>query len=204
MRRCSTKQQSAHLLSSVSLSLLLFLPPAYLAVRASPPANASTALSGKVIELQLAAPSYIASTQAVLDFETGVVLQMPTNIWMDGFFNPRPRYDWMKKHGADLKVHSSETSATLTLHLDDGRLGIPGTNVTFDSVGASVVNLELRRVGVFQHLEAPKPEGPTGLLLVFETRERSLGVMQLLEFRARPEPVLKLRYKLVGATERGR
>ena len=151
---------------------------------------------GDVIERQLPAPSYIVEKQFLLNLDNGELLSMPTNVFMAGINNPRPRYNWMVKHGADLLVHSSEVSANLTLHLDYGRLAVLGTNFTLETIAASDVN-ELARRGVFQHLEIPRPEKGPGATLVFKTREGGLGVMQLLAFSAKPEPILKLRYKLV-------
>ncbi len=152
---------------------------------------------GDVIERQLPAPSFVVPNQVLLNLDNGELLAMPTNIWLAGLgFSPRPRYNWMVKHGADLLVHSSEVSSNLTFHLDDGRLAILGKDLTFEAVAASDVN-QLARAGVFQYLVVPRPEKGPGAALVFKTREGGLGVMQLLEFRAKPEPILKLRYKLV-------
>jgi hypothetical protein len=160
----------------------------------------ATASFGEVIERHLPAPSYIVEKQFLLDLDNGELLFMPTNVWMaGGSFSPRPRYNWMVKHGADLLVHSSKVSANLTFHLDDGRLAVLGTNITFETIAVSDVN-EFARRGAFQHLEIPRPEKGPGATLVFKTREGGSGVMQLLAFSATPEPVLKLRYKLVRHT----
>lgn len=152
---------------------------------------------GDVLERELPAPGYITAKQFVLNFDNGEVLAMPTNMWKAGVsFSPRPSYNWMVKKGADLLVHSSEVSAKLSFHLDDGRLAILGTNVSFETIDARDVN-GLAQGGVFQHLEIPRPQKGQNTTLVFKTREGGLGVMQLLEFTAKPEPLLKLRYKLV-------
>jgi len=153
---------------------------------------------GEVIERQLPAPDFVVPTQVLLDLDEGRLLAMPTNVWMAGLgFNPRPHHNWMVKLGADLLVHSSVVSTNLSFHLDDGRLALLGRNLAFETIAASDVSRELARAGVFQHLEVPKPERGLGATLVFRTREGSLGVMQLLDFSARPEPGLRLRYKLV-------
>ena len=162
-----------------------------------PPARTSF---GDVIERRLPAPSYIVEKQVFLNLDNDELLSMPTNVWMAGVsFSPRPRYNWMVKHRADLLVHSSEVSTNLTFHLDDGWLAVLGTNLSFETIAASDVS-ELARRGVFQHLELPRPEKGLGATLVFKTREGGLGVMQLLAFSAKPEPILKLRYKLVRHT----
>ncbi len=157
----------------------------------------SQASFGDVIERQLPAPPFIVPNQVLLNLDNGELLAMPTNIWMAGMsFSPRPRYNWMVKHGADLLVHSSVGSTNLTFHLDDGRLAILGRDFAFETITASDVN-QLAPAGVFQYLEVPRPEKGPGATLVFKTREGGVGVMQLLGFSAQPEPILKLRYKLV-------
>ena len=120
----------------------------------------------------------------------------PMSGWLVWGLIPGRITDWMVKHGADLLVQSSEVSTNLSFHLDNGRLAILGTNLTFETIAASDVN-QLARAGVFQSLVIPKPEKGPGVALVFKTREGGLGVMQLLGFSAKPEPVLRLRYKLV-------
>ncbi len=190
------RQPITSLLGRGSLGLLLLLAPAgWTAGDEGRPT--SKASFGDVIERQLPAPPFIVPNQVLLNLDNGELLAMPTNIWMAGMsFSPRPRYNWMVKHGADLLVHSSVGSTNLTFHLDDGRLAILGRDFTFETITASDVN-QLARAGVFQYLEAPRPEKGPGATLVFKTREGGVGVMQLLGFSAQPEPILKLRYKLV-------
>jgi hypothetical protein len=196
LRTMEIRRHIASLLPTGGLVLLLWLTPgSWAADDAGRPQ--STASFADVIERQLPAPSYIVEKQVLLNLDDGELLSMPTNVWMAGVsFSPRPRYNWMVKHGADLLVHSSEVSANLTFHLDDGRLAVLGTNLTFETIAASDVN-ELARRGVFQHLEILRPEKGPGATLVFQTREGGLGVMQLLAFSAKPEPILRLRCKLV-------
>lgn len=155
---------------------------------------------GETIERDLPAPDYIMPQQVLLNLDNGELLLMPTNIWKDGFFNPRPRYTWMAKNGADLIVHSSPVSSNLNLYLDDGRLAMLGTNFgrTFESAVPEDLERELERSGVFQRLETPHPPpGRAGALLAFKTREGSLGVMEPMQFTPAPDPILRLRYKLV-------
>jgi hypothetical protein len=191
------QRHTASLLPTGGLLLLLLLPPGGWAAGDEDRSQSKPSFGG-VIERELPAPDFIVPNQVLLDLDNGELLSMPTNVWMAGLgFNPRPHHDWMVKHGADLLVHSSVVSTNLTFHLDDGRLAILGTNVTFETIAASEVN-QLARAGVFQYLQVPRPEKGPGATLVFKTREGGLGVMQLLGFRAKPEPILKLRYKLVG------
>lgn len=165
--------------------------------------QASTASFGEVVERQLPAPSYVAVNQVVLNLDNGELLSMPTNIWMAGFFNPRPRFEWKVKHGADLQVDGC-TYTNLSFDLDDGRLAMVGKDLSFETIAASEVHLELARAAVFQHLRVPKPEKGPGATLVFKTREGGVGVMQVLGLSTEPDPVLKLRYKLVrGSSARG-
>lgn len=205
LRTMRIRQHIVSLLPVVGLGLLLLLPPGGRAAdeEGRPQPKASF---GDVIERQLPAPSYVVAQQVLLDLDNGELLPMPTNIWkMSSGFNPRPSYDWMRKHGADLQVDRSAhsyPSTNLCFHLDDGWVALLGRDVTFETIAASDVNPELARAGVFQHLDVPKPtEGP-GATLVFKTREGGVGVMQLLEFSAKPEPILKLRYKLVRTQHR--
>jgi hypothetical protein len=190
------RRHIASLLPTGGLALLLLLPPGGWAAddAGRPQLKASF---GDVIERQLPAPDFIVPNQVLLNLDNGELLAMPTNVWMSGLgFSPRPRYNWMVKHGADLLVHSSVVSTNLTFNLDDGWLALLGTNLTFETIAASDVN-QLARAGVFQSLLLPRPEKGPGATLVFKTREGGLGVMQLLGFSAKPEPILKLRYKLV-------
>jgi hypothetical protein len=192
-----TQQHIAGLLPTGGLVLLFVLPLGGWAAD-DDGRQGTNAAFGDVVERQLPAPDFIAPNQVLLNLDTGELLAMPTNVWMDGLgFNPRPHYDWMFKHGADLLVHSSVVSTNLSFHLDDGRLAMLGTNLTFETIAASDVERELARAGVFQYLKVPQPEKGLGAALVFKTREGGLGVMQLLGFNAKPEPILKLRYKLV-------
>jgi hypothetical protein len=187
----------ASLLPPGGLGLLLLLPLGGWAADEEGRQQSKTSI-GDVIERKLPAPSFVVPNQVLLNLDNGELLAMPTNVWMSGLgFNPRPHYDWMVKHGADLLVHSSAVSTNLTFHLDDGRLAMLGTNLTFETMAASDVGRELARAGVFQFLEVPKPEKGPGAALVFKTREGGLGVMQLLGFSDKPEPILQLRYKLV-------
>ncbi len=191
-----TQRFVASLLPTGGFVLLLLLPPGGWAAdeEGRPQSKASF---GNVIERQLPAPDFAVPNQVLLNLDNGELLSMPTNVWMAGLgFNPRPQYDWMRKHGADLMVHSSVVSTDLTFHLDDGRLAILGTNLTFETIAASDVS-QLAHAGVFQHVVVPRPEMGPGAALVFKTREGGLGVMQLLGFSAKPKPILQLRYKLL-------
>lgn len=176
------------------VSLLWFALGVWAADEAGRPRSGTS--FGDVLERQLPAPSYAAPNQVVLNLDNGELLAMPTNIFLAGFFNPRPRFAWKVEHGADLQVDGCSYT-NLFFDLDDGRLALLGRDLTFETVAASDVGRELARAGVFQHLRVPKPEKGAGAALVFKTREGGLGVMQLLGFSAQPEPVLKLRYKLV-------
>ena len=197
------RQYIVSLLPVGGLGLLLLLPPGGRAAdeEGRPQPKASF---GDVLERQLPAPSYVVAQQVLLDLDNGELLPMPTNVWkMSLGFSPRPRYDWMVKHGADLLVHCdahSYPSTNLCFQLDDGWLALLGRDLTFDTIAASDVNPVLARAGVFQHLDVPKPKQGPGATLVFKTREGGVGVMQLLGFTAQPEPILKLRYKLVRPT----
>jgi hypothetical protein len=185
------------------LGLLVLLPPGGRAADAEgrPQPKASF---GDVIEQQLPAPSYAVEQQILLNLDNGELLPMPTNVWrMSSGFSPRPRYDWMKKHGADLLVNCdahSYPSTDLCFHLDDGWLALLARDLTFETIAASDADPVLARAGVFQHLDVAKPTKGPGATLVFKTREGGVGVMQLLGFTAQPEPILKLRYKLVRPT----
>jgi hypothetical protein len=194
------RQHIVSLLPVGGLGLLLLLPPGGRAAddegRSQPKAS-----FGGVIERQLPAPSYVVEHQVLLNLDNGELLSMPTNVWKAGVgFSPRPRYNWMVKHGADLLVHCdahSYPSTNLCFQLDDGWLALLGRDLTFETIAASDVNPVLARAGVFQHLDVPKPKQGPGATLVFKTREGGVGVMQLLGFSVKPEPILKLRYKLV-------
>ncbi|MCX6927002.1 MAG: hypothetical protein NT154_27915, partial [Verrucomicrobia bacterium] len=180
------RPQIASVLPTAGLVLHLWLAPAAPAAAAAADQGGqqSKPSFGDVIERELPAPIFVVPNQVLLNLDNGELLAMPTNVWMAGLgFNPRPHYDWMVKHGADLLVHSSVGSTNLTFHLDDGRLAMLGTNLTFETIAASDVN-QLARAGVFQHLLVPRPEKGPGAALVFKTREGGLGVMQLLGFSA--------------------
>jgi hypothetical protein len=199
-----TRRHTWKRLAAGRLGLLLLLPLSGWAAgdEGRPQAQISF---GDVLERHLPAPDFVVPNQVLLDLDNGELLPMPTNVWMAGLgFSPRPRYNWMVKHGADLLVQSSVVSTNLSFHLDDGRLALLGTNLTFETVAASNVN-QLARAGVFQYLVVPRPDTGPGAALAFKTREGGLGVMQLLGFSAKPEPILRLRYKLVrqGSVEGG-
>ena len=155
------RQHIVSLLPVGGLGLLLLLPPGGRAAddEGRPQPKASF---GDVIERQLPAPSYVVEQQVLLNLDNGELLPMPTNVWKMSFgFSPRPRYDWMVKHGADLLVHCdahSYPSTNLCFQLDDGWLALLGRDLTFETIAASDVNPLLAGAGVFQHLEVPKPE----------------------------------------------
>jgi hypothetical protein len=190
-----THQRIASLLPTGGLGLLLLLLVGGCAADDEGRQRSKTSF-GKVIKRQLLAPSFVAIEQVVLNLDTGELLSVPTNTYLVYLNHPRSLLNWMVRHGADLLVHG-DRGTSLGFYLDDGRLALLGRDVTFETIAAPDVERELARAGVFQSLEVPKPEKGRGAALVFRTREGGSGVMQLLEFRAKPEPVLRLRYKLV-------
>ena len=195
------------LIPVAAVLLAIILPARERAHQQSTQRNVITELTfGPVIERVI--PDPVAGIPCVLDFETGNLLQPPTEI-IRALANDVATVDpavvrWLRDNGGDAVV-----AADGSIQLFEGVVFNPtikGQAATWDELTPSLVAAgiggmaeEERKAAVHQpafHLVTLRFPAA----MEFTTRERSMGVIQILGASDHPRGV-KLRYKLVQNTQ---